>query len=175
MSWSKYIGINCWSTNGQTATTIEARNRTTGWAKKAGHRLTTIIWSNLKRLKKFTGKFYGKFAVKWILKIPPHLVYVATLPCETLMSIKQAINDKLQDTVATYLRCAGIVNNEIKKGLLLRLWVNFVLNRWIFGKVTSKSHCLVHFVRLANILLKTKKVHDTITFLLVTLPNIHRF
>jgi len=39
-----------------------------------------------------------------LLKLPPDLVYVATLPCETLMSAKQAIrpNDKLQGTVATY-------------------------------------------------------------------------
>ena len=27
----------------------------------------------------------GKFLVKWILEIPSHLAYVATLPCETLM------------------------------------------------------------------------------------------
>jgi len=53
--------------------------------KKWAHRLMTIILSNLNRLKKiFTGRFLGKFAVKWILKIPPHLAYVATLPCETL-------------------------------------------------------------------------------------------
>ena len=35
---------------------------------------------------------------------------------------KQAINDKLQGSVATYLRCGGVVNNQIKKGLLLSLW-----------------------------------------------------
>jgi len=50
--------------------------------------------------KKFTGIFLSKFAVKWILKIPPHLAYVAKLLCETLMSAKQAINDKLQGHVA---------------------------------------------------------------------------
>jgi len=44
--------------------------------------------------------------------------------CETLMSAKQAINDKLQGSVATYLRCGGVVNNHIKKGLLLSLRVN---------------------------------------------------
>ena len=35
----------------------------------------------------------------------------------------------------------------------------------------------MHFVRLANTLLKDeeRKVHETITFLLVTLPNIHQF
>ena len=41
------------------------------------------------------------------------------------MSAKQAINDKLQGSVATYLRCGGVVNNQIKKGLLLRLRVQF--------------------------------------------------
>jgi len=56
------------------------------------------------------------------IKIPPHLAYVVTLPCETLMSAEQAVNDKLQGSVATYLRCGG-VNKHIKKGLLLSLWV----------------------------------------------------
>ena len=86
-----------------------------------GHRFMTIILSNLSQLKKFTGKFLGKFLVKWILKFPPHLAYVATLPCDTLMSAKQAINNKLQGSVATYLRCGGVVDNQTKKGLLLSL------------------------------------------------------
>jgi len=82
----------------------------------------TIILSILNRFNNFfTGRFLGKFAVKRILKIPLHLAYVATLPCETLMSAKQAINDKLQGSVATYFRCGGVVNNQIKKGLLLSL------------------------------------------------------
>jgi len=46
-----------------------------------------------------------------ILKISSHLAYFATLPYETLMSAKQAINDKLLGSVATYLRCGGVVNN----------------------------------------------------------------
>ena len=37
------------------------------------------------------------------------------------MSAKQAINNKLQGSVATYLKCGGVVNNQIKKGLLLSL------------------------------------------------------
>jgi len=36
--------------------------------------------------KNFTRRFSGKFAVKSLLKIPPRLAYVATLPCETLVS-----------------------------------------------------------------------------------------
>jgi len=36
------------------------------------------------------------------IKNPNALACVATLPCETLMSAKQAINDKLQGSVAGY-------------------------------------------------------------------------
>ena len=39
------------------------------------------------------------------------------------MSAKEAINDKLQSSVTTFTRCGGVVNNRIKKGLLLSLWV----------------------------------------------------
>jgi len=39
----------------------------------------------------FTGTLCGKFAIKWLLIIPPHLNSVAALPCETLMSVKLAI------------------------------------------------------------------------------------
>jgi len=54
------------------------------------------------------------------------------------MSTKQAINDKLQGNVATYLRCGGVVNNQIGKGLLLSLSMIF-LNQWIIGNVTIKN------------------------------------
>jgi len=37
------------------------------------------------------------------------------------MPAKQAINDKSQGTVATYITCGEVVNNQIKKGLLLSL------------------------------------------------------
>ena len=50
--------------------------------------------------KKFTKRFFGKFVVKWILKSHRTLhIVIATLPCETLMSAKQAIHDKLQGVV----------------------------------------------------------------------------
>jgi len=42
------------------------------------------------------------------------------------MSAKQAINDKLQGSVGTYLRCGGIVNNQMKNGLLLSVRVKIV-------------------------------------------------
>jgi len=63
----------------------------------------TIILSILTDLRIFfTERFLVKFAIKWMLKIPPHLAFVATLPCEAIMSAKQAINDKLQGSAATY-------------------------------------------------------------------------
>ena len=89
----------------------------------------TIILSNLNRFAQFffTGRFLGKLEGKWILNVSPHLAYVATLPCETLMPAKQAINDKLQGIVAAYLTYGGVVNNQIKKGLLLSV-SDFFLN-----------------------------------------------
>ena len=82
-----------------------------------------------------------------LLKIPPHLAYVATLLCEILMSAKQAINEKLQGSVATYWRCGGDVNNQIRKGLLLSLSVFFKsVNIWQSYK--QERDCLVHFLRL---------------------------
>jgi len=81
----------------------------------------------------------------------PCSLYVATLPCETLMSAKQANNDKC--SVTTYLRCGRVVNNQIRKGSLLSLSVDFLksLNTWQSYK--QKRGCLMHFARLANTLL----------------------
>ena len=66
----------------------------------------TIILSNLNRFRKF-------FSLEDSFTL--YLAYVAALPCETLMSAKQAINNKLQCSVVTYSRCGGVVNNQIKK------------------------------------------------------------
>jgi len=86
----------------------------------------TIILSTCQvtDFKKITGRFLGKFVVKRIIKIPSHLAYVATPLCETLTLAKQSINDKLQGSVSTHLRCGGVVNNQIEKGLGLLLSLN---------------------------------------------------
>jgi len=60
-----------------------------------------------------------------VIRNPPHIAYVATLPCETLTSAKQALDDKLHGSLAAYLRCGGVVNKQIEKGLLLSLRMNF--------------------------------------------------
>jgi len=94
------------------------------------------------------------------------------------MSPKQAINDKLQGSVGTYLRCGGVVNNQIRKGLLLSLWVKKVLKSVnIWQSYKQERGCFVHFARLAKTLLKDEESarDNHITFLLLTLPNIYRF
>ena len=61
------------------------------------------------------------------------------------MSTKQAINDKLQSSVATCLRCGGVVNNRIKKVLLLSLSVdNFLKSVNIWQSYKQERDCLVH-------------------------------
>ena len=47
-----------------------------------------------------------------------HYCYLVKHLCQ-----KKAINNNLQGSVATYLRCGGVIDNQIKKGLLLRLLV----------------------------------------------------
>ena len=64
------------------------------------------------------------------------------------MWAKQAINDKLQGSVPTYFRCGGVVNNQIRKGLLLSLSVNFVESVNIWQRYKQERDCLVHFLRL---------------------------
>ena len=125
--------------------------RLPGGPKKWGHRPMTTILSNINHFTYFfTRSFLCKFVVKQILKIPPHLAYVATQPCEILVSAKQAINDKLQGSVATHLRCGGVVNNQTETGLLLSLSEKVFL----IGEYLAKLLATAWLSRLANTLLK---------------------
>jgi len=61
------------------------------------------------------------------------------------MSAKQAINDKLQGSVATFLTCGGVVNNQTKEGLLLSLRVKKILKSVIIWQsYKQECDCLVH-------------------------------
>jgi len=84
-------------------------------------------------------------------KIPPYLAYVATLPCETLMSTKQTLNNKLQGSVATYFRCGRVVNNQIEKGLLLSLRVKKIKSENIWQSCQQERDCFVRFLRLLTV------------------------
>jgi len=55
------------------------------------------------------------------------------------MSAKEALNDKLQGTVAAYLRCGGVVNNQIKKSLLLSVRVKKIFKSVNIWQSYSKS------------------------------------
>jgi len=55
------------------------------------------------------------------------------------MSAKQAINDKLQGSVAAYLRCSGVVNNQIKNGLFLSLRVRKILKPVNIWKLQART------------------------------------
>jgi len=64
------------------------------------------------------------------------------------MSPKQAINNKLQGSLATYFRCGGVVNNQIKKGLLLSLSEKKLKLVNIWQSYNQERDCLVHFLRV---------------------------
>jgi len=61
------------------------------------------------------------------------------------MSAKQAINDKLQCSVATYLRYGGVVNNQIIAESASEIFFKSV-NIWQSYK--QERDCFVHFSRL---------------------------
>jgi len=68
----------------------------------------------------FTGRLNGKFATESFLNIPPHLKYVATLPCEIWMSenwwqseICIVINDKSQDSTTKHWSCDGLLHYKL--------------------------------------------------------------
>jgi len=66
---------------------------------------------------------------------------------------KQAINDKLQGSVATYLRCGGVVNNQNKKGLFLSLQWKKLKSVNVWQSYKQERGWFVHFVLLATTLL----------------------
>ena len=138
----------------------------------------TIILSNLNRFK----KLFSLEDSLVNLQLKGYKKSRRTLHmCDMLLhylvteTAKQAINDNLQGSVAACLRCGGVDNNHIKKGLLLTLEWKKLRSVNIWQSYKQESDCLVHLRAWTTHCYKTEKVHRTITFLLVTLPNIHRF
>jgi len=50
--------------------------------------------------------------------------------------------------VATFLKCGGVVNNQINEGLLLSLPVKKIKSVNISQNCTQEGGCLIHFLRL---------------------------
>jgi len=109
-----------------------------------------LILSNLNRFSKFFVKtIFSKFAVKYLLKIPPKSALCCQVCHTTLWNnnvTKQA--NRLQGCVATFLKCGGVVNNQINKGLLLSLPVKKIKSVNISQNYTQEGGCLLQFLRL---------------------------
>jgi len=107
----------------------------------------------------FTRRFPGKCAVKWILKVPSHLAYVAALPCETLVSAKQAINDRLQGIAARILPVKSFVNRlTFDRIMVVSLWPHFWTTMYMEREfVNLNAQKLVIFMCIVIIII-TKNV-----------------
>ena len=76
---------------------------------------------------------------------------------------KQAINDKLQGRVATYLTCGGVANDQIKKGLLLSLSVKkFEIGEYL-AKLQTKRYCCINLGVPDNNNVKVKNSPDILS------------
>jgi len=95
------------------------------------------------------------------------------------MSAKQAINNKLQGSVATYLRCGGVVNNQIKKGLLLSLrvnknlklvniWQNLQARAWLSRALCTPGQ---HTAKSAGDNCAFRKRPRTVRYIIAVQPN----
>ena len=84
----------------------------------------------------FTRTLSNKPFLIWLLTTPPHLKYVATLPCN--LSLRDCFADinVSQGSVATYARCGGILNIHLTADLPRNLPVIF-LNRSRFDRIWS--------------------------------------
>jgi len=65
----------------------------------------------------------NKPILMWLLTSPPHLKYVATLPCNLSLIVCFADSNVSQGSVATYARCGGIFNIHLTANLLRNLLV----------------------------------------------------
>jgi len=72
-----------------------------------------------------------------------------SLPCETLVTDNNRLYDKLQDSVATYLRCGGVVNNQVKKVYCsvsvkklksVNIWQSYQQDRWLSHALCVPGH-----------------------------------
>ena len=96
------------------------------------------------------------------------VIKTLTTPCICCHTIlwnidvsKQAINSKLQGSVATYLRCGGVINNQIKKVYCwICQWKKYFKSANIWQANIYKQECrlLVRFVRLATTLLEDEYI-----------------
>jgi len=94
------------------------------------HFVTFVTLPSIHRFKKILNvELNNKSFLIWLLITPPHLKYVATLPCNLSLTACRAETNVSQGRVATYARCGGIFNNLITANLLQNLPV--ILLSWL--------------------------------------------
>jgi len=78
---------------------------------------------NLPNIYGFKKKIHSQTFLIWLLTTPPHLKYVATLPCNLLLMACLADINVSQGSVATYASCGGIFNIHLNTNLPTNLSV----------------------------------------------------
>jgi len=107
------------------------------------HETTTFLLVTLPNIhrfkKKFTYTLSNKPFLLWLLTTPPHLKYVATLPCNLSLMACFADIDVSRGSVATYARCGGMFNIHLTTNSLRNLPVKNFVNRLRFDKIMVMS------------------------------------
>jgi len=113
--------------------------------QKGRNILTAVTLFTLNRFSKLSVRFFSKYAAKYLWKIPRHIICICTQPCETLMlenkwqsQTNAVISDKLKSTVVTYSRFGGIINNQMKTGLLPSLLPSVLWHCWLGIRSSSQ-------------------------------------
>ena len=75
----------------------------------------------------FNDRLSNKPFLIWLSSRPPHLKYVATLPCNLLLMVCFADINVSQGSVATYARCGGTFNINLTANLSRNLTVKIFL------------------------------------------------
>jgi len=73
------------------------------------------------------------------------------------MSAKRAINDQLQGSVATYLKCVGVVKNQIKRFIAESASEKKLKSANIWQSYKQERDCLMFVARLTNTLLELEE------------------
>jgi len=94
--------------------------------------LVTAKYSPIKFF--FTHRLSNKPFLVWLSTTPPHLKYVATLPCNLLLMACFADINVSQGSVATYASCGGNFNIHLTRNLPRNFPVNF-FNRLRFDRI----------------------------------------
>jgi len=99
-----------------------------------------VTLPNIHRFKQnFTHGLSNKPFLIWLLTTPPHLKYVATLPCNVSLMACIADSNVSQCSVATYAMCGGISNIHLTANLLRNLPVKKFVNGLRFDRIMFMS------------------------------------